>query len=74
MSQKKKRRTPVPPANQSKAGPNSGAIDLNEQAKQASKQEGAPFEELDPKRRLGDYETRGEHAIQQPGGKNDADH
>jgi hypothetical protein len=34
---------------------------------------GAPFEEQDPKRRLGNFEGKGEHAFQQPGGKNDAD-
>jgi hypothetical protein len=31
-----------------------------------------PLQEQDPKRRLGDYEAKGEHSFQQPGGKNDA--
>ena len=31
-------------------------------------------QEQDPKRRLGDYGGKGEHPLQQPGGKNDANH
>jgi len=31
-------------------------------------------EEQDPARRLGDYEGKGEHSFQQPGGRNDSDH
>jgi hypothetical protein len=33
---------------------------------------GAPASEQDPKRRLGNYATAGEHAIEQPGGKQGA--
>jgi hypothetical protein len=59
---------PVPPGNQ----PQTGATGTdNQQAEQNS--QGAAFSEQDPKRRLGGYETAGEHSIQQPGGKNDAD-
>jgi hypothetical protein len=31
-------------------------------------------QEEDPQRRLGDFTGTGEHSIQQPGGKNDANH
>lgn len=34
------------------------------------KAQGAPASEKDPKRRLGNFSTAGEHAIQQPRGKN----
>jgi len=35
---------------------------------------GAASQEQDEKRRLGNFETTGEHAIQQPGGKQGSDH
>jgi hypothetical protein len=35
---------------------------------------GAPLSEQDPKRRLGNYDTAGEHAIEQPDGKKGSDH
>jgi len=58
---------PVPPANLPKAGPQSGA----EAAQHAEAGGGAPFQEQDPQRRLGDYEQEGEHSIQQPSRLND---
>ena len=68
MAHKKKHTHPVPPGNQPQAGPAGGA-----EVSQASEKEGgAPFQEQDPKRRLGDFTTAGEHSFQQPGGKNDA--
>jgi hypothetical protein len=68
---KKKHGHPVPPGNQPKAGPPAEA-DLAQQAESAGG--GAPFQEQDAKRRLGNFEGAGEHAYQQPGGKNDANH
>jgi hypothetical protein len=59
---------PVPPGNQSSVGPG-GSTNQNED----QQSQGVGFSEQDPKRRLGDYTTEGEHSIQQPGGKNDAD-
>ena len=34
----------------------------------------ARLQDEDPKRNLGGFTGKGEHSIQQPGGKNDADH
>jgi hypothetical protein len=31
-------------------------------------------QEQDPKRRIGDYQGKAEHSLQEPGGKNDANH
>jgi hypothetical protein len=36
--------------------------------------EGAPASEQDPKRRLGNYDTAGEHSIEQPDGKQGPNH
>lgn len=70
MPRHKKHKQPVPPGNQPQAGPPSetGA----EQQNQGDAGGGAPFQDQDPKRRLGNYEGPGEHPLQQPGGKNDA--
>lgn len=71
MAHKKKHSDPVPAGNRPQAGPDSA----NERSGgNAAPAEGAPFSEHDPKRRLGNYGTAGEHPIQQPGGLNDADH
>ena len=70
MAHKKKHSGPVPPANQPQAGP-PGSINASQQA-DADTSSGAPFEDQDAKRRLGNFEGAGEHAYQQPGGKNDA--
>ena len=71
MAHKKKHKNHVPTGNQAKDGP--GASDLPNQTDQTPP-EGAPFHDQDPKRRLGNFEGEGEHSIQQPGGKNDANH
>jgi hypothetical protein len=59
---------PVPPANQPHTGP---AGTESEQSQDATNG-GAGFSEQDPKRRLGDYTTEGEHSFVQPGGRNDS--
>lgn len=56
---------PVPPANRPQAGPHQP----NPAEMPAEGTEG--FQEQDPKRRLGGYETAGEHSIQQPSALND---
>jgi hypothetical protein len=73
MGHKKKRHAPgpVPRGNRSQVGPGAPA-DQPGSEPEAQAGDGAAFSEQDPKRRLGGYETAGEHAIQQPGGKNDA--
>jgi len=60
---------PIPPGNRSHAG-----------SQKVSKEvpgpipHGAPASEEDPKRRLGNYGTAGEHPIEQPDGKKGSDH
>jgi hypothetical protein len=60
---------PVPPGNQSPAGPGS----VGDEPSNAEENAGAGFQEQDPKRRLGDYGGAGEHPRQQPGRLNDGD-
>ena len=60
---------PVPPANLPKAGPQSGAEAAQHAEAVGGGQES--FQEQDPKRRIGDYEQRGEHSLQQPSQLND---
>src|SRR5438874_382023 len=54
---------PVPAGNQSHFGSGKGG-----QEPVAAMPQGAPASEQDPKRRLGNYATAGEHAIEQPDG------
>jgi hypothetical protein len=69
MAHKKKHGpAPVPPGNQPKAGPPDQATEGSE----AKAGGGSPFEDQDAKRRLGGFESAGEHARQQPGPLNDA--
>lgn len=68
MAHKKRRGGPVPPGNRSQAG----VPDNKEKATPPNAPEVGSAQEQDPKRRLGDFEGTGEHAFQQPGGKNDA--
>ncbi len=55
---------PVPKGNQPKTGPEQPGL-----PETAAPPDGAPASEQDPKRRLGNFGTAGEHPIQQPGGK-----
>ncbi len=57
---------PVPPGNQRQTGP---VADDELAATEAPA--GADFNEQDPQRRLGGYNTAGEHSRQQPGALND---
>jgi hypothetical protein len=70
MGHKKQPGAPVPPGNQSKVGP----TDATGKAAKKGAAEVASAQEQDPKRRLGDFEGKGEHSMQEPGGKNDANH
>jgi hypothetical protein len=54
-------------------GPGAGGAPEKDERAPGETSPGAAFSEQDPKRRLGGYETAGEHAFKQPGGKNDAD-
>jgi hypothetical protein len=69
MAHKKQHGSPVPPANKPQTGPPEHAQTGQAHADTKS---GAPFQNQDPKRRLGNFEGAGEHSFQQPGGKNDA--
>ncbi len=70
MSHKHHAPGPVPPGNRP-ATPFGGGPH-SDPSEAPTDQDGTGFQEQDPKRRLGGFEGRGEHAIQQPGGKNDA--
>ena len=70
MAHKKNHRGAVPPGNQSKAG----LRDATAKSAKKGAAEVASAQEQDPKRRLGDFVGKGEHSIQEPGGKNDANH
>ncbi len=60
---------PVPPANRPTAGPPASANAAPHGDTGAGG--GAPFQEQDPKRRIGDFEAEGEHSRQQPSPLND---
>ena len=73
MAHKKKHNGPVPPGNQ----PHQGLTERSGQTAEKGGQspaEVASAQEQDPKRRLGDFTGKGEHSIEQPGGRNDANH
>jgi hypothetical protein len=73
MSKKKHAPHPVPPGNRTAFGPGTdGAADDAAADAGAPNDAGAAFSEQDPQRRLGGFETAGEHSFVQPGGKNDA--
>ncbi len=73
MSKKKHAPHPTPPANRTTFGPGTNPPTDNAAAEAGAQgNAGAAFSEQDPQRRLGGFETAGEHAIKQPGGKNDA--
>jgi hypothetical protein len=66
---------PVPPGNRPHVGPAAPLPELDETGDTTiNGGGGAGFNEQDPDRRLGNYQTAGEHSFVQPGGKNDADH
>lgn len=60
---------PIPPGNRPQGG--TAPLPDADEPLPAGKDDGAPFQEQDPKRRLGDYGTQGEHPIQQPTPLND---
>jgi hypothetical protein len=62
---------PVPPDNRPQAGPPAAPGDDTQPP--ANADEGAPFNDQDAQRRLGGYQTAGEHAIQQPSKLNDGE-
>jgi hypothetical protein len=72
MSKKKHAPHPVPPGNRTAFGPESGGTPDDAAEAGTQSDAGAGFNEQDPQRRLGGFETAGEHAFVQPGGKNDA--
>jgi len=63
---------PVPPGNLPQGGPSGNAGEGPVDESQTNS--GQPFQEQDPKRRLGNFSGKGEHPYQQPGGLNDANH
>lgn len=71
MSKKNHPPAPIPPGNRSSENPTG---DQELPAEPINGKDGTGFQEEDPKRRLGDFTGTGEHARQQPGGKNGANH
>jgi len=71
MGHHKHHTNPVPPGNRPKGRPEDSDTTGRENR---GSEETNPTQQQDPKRRLGDYEGAGEHSIQQPGGRNDANH
>ncbi len=69
MSHHRKRHgpAPVPSENQPQAGPPA----TTKAAGHAHAGGGAPFQDQDTKRRLGDFDGAGEHALQEPSASND---
>ena len=75
MSKKGHAPGPVPPGNRAQVGPGVPVPGPDQEATdQMNSEAEIGASEQDPKRRLGNYQTAGEHAIQQPGGKNDSAH
>ncbi|MBN9119627.1 MAG: hypothetical protein J0I06_10815 [Planctomycetes bacterium] len=65
---------PVPPGNRSTAGPaHAPGADEAQEPANSDQNGGAPFQDQDEKRRLGDFETAGEHSRQQPSRLNDGE-
>ncbi|QJX00515.1 hypothetical protein [Frigoriglobus tundricola] len=63
----------VPAGNRPRAGANY-TPDNDTEPSEVQKDGEVPAQEKDRKRRLGDYTGTGEHSIQEPGGKNGANH
>lgn len=73
MAHRKKHSAPVPPGNKAHVSPGAAPGPLAQDGEPGQGEIGSA-QEQDPKRRLGDYEGKGEHSIQEPGGKKDANH
>jgi len=73
MAHKKKHAKRVPPANRPQAGTPDATTPPTAEA-EGPAPAGAPLQEQDEKRRIGNYTGAGEPSFQQPGGRNDADH
>ena len=71
---KKHHSGPVPPANRPPMGPTGTAGEAV--APPGRIQDGGEVEsqQEEPKNRIGDFTGKGEHSIQEPGGKNGANH
>jgi hypothetical protein len=71
MAHKKTHGAPVPPGNQPQRGPGEK---IGRSKKNPQSGEVTSAQEHDPKQRIGDYDGKGQHSMQEPGGKNDANH
>jgi len=69
MAHKQKHTGPVPPGNQGHAGSSGDTDQVAEKAGQ-SPAEVTSAQEQDPKRRIGKFIGKGEHPLQEPGGRN----
>lgn len=73
MSKKSHNPGPIPPGNRSPAGPGYTPGKDDEQPPAGDAGGGSSFQDQDAQRRLGNFETAGEHSRQQPGRQNDGD-
>jgi hypothetical protein len=64
---------PVPPGNKPADFPSGHRKPPKGDDETTQSDQGAGFQEQDPQRRLGGYETEGEHSIKQPSRLNDGD-
>jgi hypothetical protein len=72
MAHKKQHRNPVPPGNQSHSGPTDVTPPPGNKGK--GKGEVASAQEQNPKHPLGDFVGTAQQSIQEPDGKNGANH
>jgi hypothetical protein len=65
---------PVPPDNRQHAGTSSTLGEAEKESGSLQKGGEVQSQQEHPGNQLGDYTGKGEHSIQQPGGKNGSDH
>jgi hypothetical protein len=71
MAHTKKHDGPVPPGNRRKRAPDA---DVADEGGPMGTPEVGSAQEQDPKRRIGDFEGKADHSLQEPGGKKAANH
>jgi hypothetical protein len=71
MSKRKHSPGPVPPGNRPKQGGGADETESQEQSERDRANQTDTFQEQDPQRRLGDFNSEGEHSLQEPSRLND---
>ena len=65
---------PIPPANRPQMGSGGAPGEAVEAPESIQNGGEVQSQQEEPKNRIGDYTGKGEHSIQEPGGKNGANH